>query len=231
VSSLRPVRRTLLRDEAYELIRRAIVEGDLAPGAQLRDADLATELGLSRAPVRQALTRLVAEGLAESKPQSYTRVAPVVGDHVRDALELVRALRELAVRAGIPALTDDDIGEMRAAHARFAAAVEAGDIPGAIAADDQVHAIPVRACGNRAIADTLDRYTPLLRRLEHARFNEDTAHRTMRRHQELIAAVAAGDAERAAGVTRDIWSELETELGPGGSRVQHGERVDLDQQR
>ncbi|OXM48176.1 GntR family transcriptional regulator, partial [Amycolatopsis alba DSM 44262] len=96
------VPRSLLRDEAYENIRRAIIDGTLPPGTNLRDGDLADQLGLSRAPVRQALLRLVEDGLVESKPQSYTRVAGFVPDDVRDALQLVRALHEFAVRAGAP---------------------------------------------------------------------------------------------------------------------------------
>ncbi|HEV7978162.1 GntR family transcriptional regulator [Amycolatopsis sp.] len=197
-----------MRDEAYERIRRAIIEGDLAPGENLRDADLAAELGLSRAPVRQALTRLVADGLVESKPQSYTRVAPVVSDDVRDALQLVRTLHEFAVRAALPRLTAAHITAMRDANARFAAAIEAGDVQAAIEADDELHDVPVEICGNRAVAATLDKYSPLLRRLERARFSTLPAHRSIRRHDQLIDAIEAGDADEATRVTSTIWAEL-----------------------
>ncbi|WP_254125754.1 GntR family transcriptional regulator [Amycolatopsis sp. CA-230715] len=209
MSSLQPVPRTLLRDEAYERIRAAIVRGELPPGEPLRDGALAAELGLSRAPVRQALTRLVAEGLAESKPQSYTRVAPAVSDDVRDALHLVRALHEFAVRTALPRLGATEIAGMRAANAEFASAVAAGDVAAAIAADDELHGIPVRACGNRAVADTLARYTPLLRRLERTRFASLPAQRSVRRHDELIEAIASADAAEAARVAGEIWAELE----------------------
>jgi len=202
------VERSLLRDEAYERIRRAIIEGDLAPGENLRDADLAAELGLSRAPVRQALTRLVADGLVESKPQSYTRVAPVVSDDVRDALQLVRTLHEFAVRAALPRLTAAHIAAMRDANTRFAAAIAAGDVQAAIEADDELHDVPVEVCGNRAVAATLDKYNPLLRRLERARFSTLPAHRSIRRHDQLIDAIEAGDADEATRVTSTIWAEL-----------------------
>jgi DNA-binding GntR family transcriptional regulator len=202
------VERPLLRDEAYERIRRAIIEGDLAPGENLRDADLAAELGLSRAPVRQALTRLVADGLVESKPQSYTRVAPVVSDDVRDALQLVRTLHEFAVRAALPRLTAVHVAAMREANTRFTAAIEAGDVQAAIEADDELHDVPVEACGNRAVAATLDKYNPLLRRLERARFATLPAHRSIRRHDQLINAIEAGDADEAVRVTSTIWAEL-----------------------
>ena len=76
MATLTPVRRTLLRDTAYEAIRDAIVRGDFPPGAVVSNAAVAGQLGLSRAPVRDALARLADEGLVETKPQSYTRVTP-----------------------------------------------------------------------------------------------------------------------------------------------------------
>ncbi|WP_442874738.1 GntR family transcriptional regulator [Amycolatopsis sp. NBC_00345] len=212
MSPLPKVSRPLLRDEAYERIRHAIIDGSLSAGTPLRDADLAEQLGLSRAPVRQALLRLAEDGLVDSKPQSYTRVAEFVSDDVRDAVQLVRALHEFAVRQALPRLGPAHVAEMRAANERFAAAVESRDVAAAIEADDELHDVPVRVCGNRAVATTLGRYTPLLRRLEYARFSSLPAHRSVQRHAELIDALAGGDAERAAAVTSTIWSDLENLL-------------------
>lgn len=212
VSALPKVSRPLLRDEAYERIRHAIIDGSLPPGTPLRDADLAGQLGLSRAPVRQALLRLAEDRLVVSKPQSYTRVAEFVADDVRDAVRLVRALHELAVREALPRLDERQIAEMREANERFRAAVAGGDVGKAIEADDELHDIPVAACGNRAVAATLDRYTPLLRRLEYARFSSLPAHRSVARHEELIAAFEARDEAAAAQLTSTIWTDLEALL-------------------
>lgn len=154
------MRRTLLRDRAYETIRDAIVAGDIAPGAVVRDADLAERLGLSRAPVREAFTRLVDEGLLESKPQSYTRVTAVVAADVRDAAAVVGAMHELVTRIAVPRLFAADVEGMRTANERFAAAVRAGDVDAALHADDALHDVLVRAAGNRAAAATIARYTP-----------------------------------------------------------------------
>ncbi|RJQ84974.1 GntR family transcriptional regulator [Amycolatopsis panacis] len=212
VSALPRVSRPLLRDEAYERIRHAIIDGSLVPGTPLRDADLAEQLGLSRAPVRQALLRLAEDGLVASKPQSYTRVAEFVADDVRDAVRLVRALHELAVREALPRLGRAHIAEMRTANERFAAAVAKGDVGAAIEADDELHDVPVRVCDNRAVAVTLGRYTPLLRRVEYARFSSLPAQRSVKRHDELIAALEAGDGATAARVTATIWTDLEALL-------------------
>ncbi|MFF3374196.1 GntR family transcriptional regulator [Streptomyces sp. NPDC002680] len=219
---IRPVPRTLLRDRAYSAIRDAIVAGEIEPGAVVRDAELAERLGLSRAPVREAFSRLVDEGLLESKPQSYTRVTPVVAAEVRDAAAVVGAMHELAVRVAVPRLRGTDIDIMRAANARFAAAVSVGDVDAALHADDELHDVLVRVSGNRAAAATVARYTPLIRRLERRRFGEGGNCRSAGLHEQLIEACAAGDADSAVRVTAEIWrglEELADETGDAGQEA------------
>ncbi len=206
--SLSKVTRPLLRDEAYDRIRRAIVDGTLPPGTPLRDADLADQLGLSKAPVRQALLRLADDGLVDSKPQSYTRVSEVMSPDVIDARQIVRLLHEFAVRQVAHRCRPADIAAMRAANDRFAAAIEARDIAAAVRADDELHDVPVRLAGNAAVAATLDRYTPLLRRLEHTRFSSALAWNSVERHTKLIDALEKHDTETAVSVISTIWTDL-----------------------
>ncbi|MGW2818214.1 GntR family transcriptional regulator [Streptomyces sp. NPDC001415] len=201
--------RRLLRDVAYEALLASIVSGEFAPGAKLSDAELAARLGLSRAPVRDALARLTAERLVVSKPQSYTRVAPLVAKEIRGALAVVGAMHTLAVREALPRLEPDHLAQMRTANEEFVRAVRAGDVAAAIAADDAFHAVPVAASGNQPLADTVTRYTPLLRRLEHQRFSSTAARASAARHEELIAACEARDADRAAEISYEIWAELD----------------------
>ncbi|GAA1611937.1 GntR family transcriptional regulator [Actinoplanes couchii] len=200
--------RHLLRDAAYGRLRRAIVDGTLAPGSALRPDDLAERLGLSRAPIRDAITRLTSEGLVESKPQSYTRVTEVVAKQVEDAAAVLGAMHDLAVRQVATALTPDHLDAMRRANTRFAAAVTAGDVEAALAADDEVHAIPLLAYGNAAASGTVERYTPLVRRAERLLFTSADAGRSVRLHDDLIAALAAGDETRAVAVNTEIWGHL-----------------------
>lgn len=203
------MQRTLLRDTAYEVIRDAIVRADLPPGAVVSNAAVAEQLGLSRAPVRDALARLADEGLVETKPQSYTRVTPLVLKEVRDAAEVVRAMHELAARTAVPLLTAGHIEALRAANRRFAAATAAGDVDAALEFDDELHGVLVGVCGNRAVAATIERYTPLIRRLERRQFSSARAGRSVQRHDELIAACVAGDVGQASQVTAQIWRSLE----------------------
>lgn len=204
--------RVLLRDQAADRIRTAIVVGDLAPGAVIKDVELAGRLGLSVAPVRAALSRLADEGLVEAKPQSHTRVTPLVLRQVRDAAVVVRAMHELAAGEAVPLVTADDVAAMRAANQRFAAAVDRGDVGGALGADDDLHDVLVDRCGNGAVRATIDRFTPAVRRLERQRFAAAHGRESVVLHDRLIAACAAGDVTAAVTTTTDIWTALLSEL-------------------
>jgi DNA-binding GntR family transcriptional regulator len=208
ISVVESIGRHLLRDAAYGRLRGAIVDGTLPPGSALRPDELATRLGLSRAPIRDAIARLTSEGLVESKPQSYTRVTEVVAKEVEDAAAVIGAMHALAVQNVAETLATELLDAMRLANARFAEAVAAGDVEAALAADDEVHAIPLAAYGNAAASGTVERYTPLVRRAERLLFTSPQAGRSVRLHDDLISALAARDVSRAAEVNAEIWSHL-----------------------
>ncbi len=209
-----PVERVLLRDVAATRIRDAILSGELAPGAVVKDAELADRLGLSVAPVRTALTRLADEGLVEAKPQSHTRVTPLALGQVRDAAVVVGAMHELAAREAAGRVTDDDVATMRSANADFSAALRAGDLDAALEADDRLHAVLLHRSGNHAVAATVARFGPLVRRLERQRFGVP-GHPSVDLHDDLIAACAARDVPTAVATTARIWAALLSELeGP-----------------
>ena len=162
--------RDLLRDRAYATLRDAIVDGTLAPGERLRDQELCEWLGLSRTPVREALSRLEQDGLVETEPQRFTRVAPLDRRAARDAFPIVAALHALAAELGVPRLTAADLEAMSNANAHFAAALKAADVDAALAADDAFHAVLLTASANAELTGVLDRLMPRLRRLERLRF-------------------------------------------------------------
>lgn len=206
--SLPIVSRRLLRDEAYAVLRDAIVSGALGPGQLIRDADLAAQVGLSRTPVREALARLVDEGLVESKPNAYTRVTPLNRRDCEEAFVMLRALHVLAVREAMPRMTTHDVARMRAANAAFAAALDAEDADAALAADDDVHAVIVEAAGNRTLAATLERLAPRIRRLERLRFASLPGRESIEVHERIAQACADRDADRAARLVHDNWDSL-----------------------
>ncbi len=203
-----PVDRSLLRDDVYTRLRDAIVDGTFAPGEQLKDGELATWLGVSRTPVREALLRLAQGGLVVARPGRSTVVSSLDVRATRDARDVVAAMHELAVREAVDHFTAANLDAMRDAARRFAAAIDAGDIDAALRADDELHDIPVTVAGNRAIATVLEQFMPVLRRIERVRFASADGRRSPDRHDELIRLCAAGDVEGAAAVAFETWHSL-----------------------
>ena len=209
VPSTRSVRsRTLLRDEVYQTLRDAIVDGTLAPGERLRDPELESWLGVSRTPIREALLRLERSGLVVAKPGRATTVAPADGQAVRNAQQVAAALHELAARLAVPQLGEQDLDALEAANDDFRAALQAHDVDRALQADDRFHEVFVAASGNAMIAEVLEGATSVLRRIERIRFSSLDGRDSVRQHGAIIEAARAGAADRAADLVRANWMAL-----------------------
>lgn len=204
------VDRSLLRDDVFRRLRDAIVDGTFAPGEQLKDGELAEWLGVSRTPIREALLRLGTSGLVVAIPGRSTTVTAIDIDAARDARDVIASMHALAARQVAGRLSDDDLGRMRDANRRFAAAVSSGDVGAALDADEELHRIPVAALGNRALESVLDHFDPLVRRAERQRFSSD-GHTSVELHDQLIEQLATGDADAASAVAFGIWHSLPTE--------------------
>jgi DNA-binding GntR family transcriptional regulator len=203
-----PFERELLRDRAYAAIRDAIVDGTLAPEERLKDQELCAWLGLSRTPVREALARLEADGLVETAPQRFTRVAPLERRAARDAFPVVAAVHALAAELAVPRLGAADLELMRDANGRFEAALKAGDVDAALTADDAFHGVIVEASANAEITRVLDRLMPGVRRLERLRFGSLAGRASVKEHAAIIAAAAAIDVPTTAERVRENWLSL-----------------------
>lgn len=201
-------KRSLLRNDVYESIRDAIVDGTFAPGERLRDPQLEAWLGVSRTPIREALLRLERAGLIVSQPGRATMVAPLNPDSTISAQQVVAAMHELAARLAVPLLGPADLAAMTGANARFAAAIKMNDADAALAADDEFHNILVGACGNDLVPVMLEQAMPVLRRVERQRFSSQAAQHSVTAHAEIIQLAAAGDSDGAALATRETWLSL-----------------------
>lgn len=208
--SLAPVSRPMsLRDHAYMALRDAIVSGRLEPGARLRDSELDEWLGVSRTPIREAIARLELAGLVRTRRAKATEVAPLDEREALAAQRIAASLHELAIREAVPQLTASGIDAMRAANDRFALALRDADVDSAVAADDDFHGVAVTASANPLLGTLLEQVTPLLRRLERARFSSLAGRDSVSAHERIIKLAAAGDVDGAAAATRENWLTLE----------------------
>ena len=79
-SNNRPILRPSIREEVYDTLLSWIMDGVLKPGEKILDKDLASHLGVSRTPVREALRRLEDKHLVESAANRWTRISPILSD-------------------------------------------------------------------------------------------------------------------------------------------------------
>ena len=147
--SLVPTESTKADDIALSL-EEAIVTGEIAPGAILRQEKLSEQFGVSRTPIREALRRLSAGGLVTFLPNRGVRVRTLSHEELSEAF-LVRAeLESLATELAVPRITEDDLERLEAAERRF---TELTDALRRGAADPELPAEWMRA--NHAFHDVI----------------------------------------------------------------------------
>lgn len=202
------VERHLLRDTAYSTLCEAIVDGTLAPGEQLHDAELCRWLGLSRTPVREALARLAAEGLIDMAPQRYTRVARLEGESARAVFPVLASMHALATELAVPKLKPSDLARMNDANEAFIAALRAGDGRAAHAADERFHAVFVARCANPDVTGVLAHLAPRLHRFEALATRAVPGRRSVAQHHAIVLRASSGQAAAAASAARENWLTL-----------------------
>jgi DNA-binding GntR family transcriptional regulator len=212
------IRRSRLADQAYEVLKERILTRQLLPGQRLSVPAIAEELELSRSPVREAVQRLVQEGLSTERPHSGAVVASADLSELIDLYQ-VRAVLEglssqLAAAAGDPDLVAD-LEQIQDGHE---AAHDAGTRSQMIRADVDFHERVLSAAGNPQLTRMLE---PVLQRmlLGMLEAGRDWPVLAMAEHREIIAAFKAGDAEAARScmvshvlrVRTDMQSKLRSE--------------------
>jgi DNA-binding GntR family transcriptional regulator len=188
--------------QAYDAIKRRIIELELAPGAPFTEGELAAELGLSKTPVREALARLRQEGLVEAVARSGYRVTPVTVKQARDLFQLRTLLEGEA--AAIAAERGADIGVLQQLEKLVTTSYDRKDrssITKFLQANTRLHVSLAALGGNEALAGMLQQVLEQLERLFHLGLAlRSRGDEMVHEHRELLAAVKAGDPDGARKV-------------------------------
>ena len=208
--------------EAYVKTRRLIVRGQLRPGARVAEAELAARLGVSRTPAREAMRRLLAEGLLVPNgggERPRVAVGPVSAKDVEELYAAAGALEGIAARR-VSSLPDDRRRELlrvlKSRERAFRAAARARpiDYDALFEAHNAVHDALMQACAGPATRTLLDTLRPRLDRYEwlYAPIIGPDFRATFAEHAAVIRAVAAGDGPACERALRRNWFE-------GGKRL------------
>ena len=198
---------------AYELVRERLVRGELVPGSVIQQGALARELGISTTPLREALRRLMSDGLVELDAHRDARVTPLTAEEARDLVELRRSLDPLAAGLAAERRTRQDL-ELIRQTAHDLAPLRADPRAADLATHRRFHVAIYSASHNQLLVQALDglwdkadRYRRLA--LEGGRTDEDLD-RTHDEHLALVDAIAAGDSETASAV---MLAHVDASLG------------------
>ncbi len=190
-------------ERVYGSLRRRIRELALPPGAPLRKEEIALELGVSRAPVSEAIARLAEEGLVEVFPQHGSFVAPIRAADVRESLFIRTALETEAARRLAPVADAQLFAALDANLAAQGEAIGEADLARFTDLDEALHAAIFAATETPRALRLLDSArAPVDRMRRLALPGPGRPQDTLDEHRGLVEALRTGDAEFAAAAMR-----------------------------
>jgi DNA-binding GntR family transcriptional regulator len=225
--SLRQVNHTRLSDQAYEVLRNSVLRRELPPGHRLDLDDLQSQLGISRTPLKEAISRLATEGLITVVPRRGSYVTELTAQDVAERFDVRQMLELGAVDEIITNLTDEHLDNLRRVYADLEALTTpeglTSDYFGFLNKDREFHSTMLRIAGNQLL---LDVYEGLNIHLQVAKvFYIAQDKRTSLvgyEHREILKALEARDAEALRATLREhiqsakqaVVSGIETQYEP-----------------
>lgn len=205
ITSLKTLERSQsLAEKVYATLRELICSGSIPSGHPLQEVALATQLGVSRTPVREALARLASEGLLESQARSFV-VPSLSEDDIDDIYELRLMLEPQALRQVALRLHDDaQLGPLRQALAEMVKADEAGEAGAFMDANYRFRAGWLELVPNNRLLRAIELYADHVRYLRALTLGDREVRAVVLKGiRKLAEALAARDGEAVASAMHE----------------------------
>ncbi len=206
---LSTAQRKSLSEEVLDRMREAIVRGRFGPGDRLSESAVASAFGVSRGPVREALSQLQQEGLVRLERHRGAKVNRISREDVEELYELRVDLERLAAKRAARLATDDELSEMGSVADAYGRAVDGGPVQEAVDLDIRFHDLIYRAARHTRLYSC---WSNLLRSQIHAFILssslEDPSYMIpcVPEHRAIRDALGARDRERAIRLVEDHLS-------------------------
>ncbi|WP_425100164.1 GntR family transcriptional regulator [Tropicibacter sp. S64] len=196
-----------LPEQIANQLRRDILRGKLAPGAQVKERDNAAEMGVSRTPMREAIRILAKEGLVILRPARSPVVAQLSLQEVADNIEVLTALEMMSGRLAVERASAAQIEEIVEIQSRMERLYDDIDMIDVFELDMEFHKAIVRGANNPVLAEV---HGAILSRLWRARYlsasRKRSRDRVLAQHNGIVDGLKARDTE---AVHRHLSSHLE----------------------
>lgn len=197
------ISRPMLRDQVKDVVLERIARGQYRPGERLVETAIARELGVSQAPVREALRDLDQLGLVVYEPNRGCSVRRVSPAELRDAFPVRAALEALASRLAAPRITEAELVQLEALLDEMVVAARAADPLAQAHANARFHATIVAVAANATLERQWSLLEPFARTYLTSVQADADLEQLAERHRPIVAALRAGDGEDAARVMHD----------------------------
>ncbi|WP_323147807.1 GntR family transcriptional regulator [Pseudomonas oryzihabitans] len=191
----------------YEELRRQILTLQLKPGMPLDETSLATQFGLSRSPVRDALARLASEGLVTILPNRTLLVTPFEIEEFPNYVSALDLLQRAVTRLAAIRRTPGELEAIKQADIRYLDAVASGDFQAMSELNKAFHLEIARAGKNGYLTASYDRLLGEGQRLLHLHFdyimNSAGSARLGRDHDRIVAAIERQDGDEAEAAAHE----------------------------
>jgi DNA-binding GntR family transcriptional regulator len=200
------------RDQAYSALKQAIMEADIYARREeirLDDRQLAKALGVSRTPIREAMTLLEQEGFLRTVPRRGVFIVRKTKKQIIEMIEMWAALESMAARLATIHASDDDIAGLRRMFDEFRNTAPAEHIDDYSDANIAFHQAIIRLSGSHLMGKTIDNLFIHVRAIRRMTISQrDRAERSMVDHMNIIEALERRDAELAERLVRQHSLDL-----------------------
>ena len=193
-----------LRDVVFQTLRGAILKGDLKPGERLMELQLASKLGVSRTPIREAIRMLEQEGLAVTIPRKGAEVAKMTEKDMEDVLQIRLSLEALAVRLSCENITPAALQELKVAMEDFEEKTKSSQFVEMAKADVKFHEILYKASNNPKLQQLLSNLREQMYRYRVEYLKDETIYpRLLKEHKDIAESLRRKDKSRASETMRE----------------------------
>lgn len=201
---------TSLGIQVTERIRTAIEEGEFKLGEALSELKLAAALGVSRTPVREALSLLQLQGLIEIRPQSGSFVFMPSEEDVGELCIFRRVVELAALRLSFTRRREDTLKQLRAALVMMERAQEAGDRLAMARADTAFHLSIAENCGNAYLINSYALFSGRIAalRTHNVATADSLRNKALTDHRAIVTAFAKGELDRAEAILDEHVSRM-----------------------
>ncbi len=211
--TLAVIQKTTYKDQVIEHIYELVLDGHYSPGDQIKESLLAREMGISRAPVREALKELIANGIVEYRPQVGNYIALLSPKQIVDSYTTRGVLEGYAIMTTRDRFTEDDIGALQSLVVKMEEYAIGGDRKKVVQVGGEFHDLLISKNRNVQLAE----YTERLSLKLHIHFYRHwsklySPEEIGERHMRIVTSLTDGDSVAIELTVRDHYIETGTKI-------------------